>query len=575
MKHLAAILGIAGLLVLGCGGLGERLWPAPSQQGVTITTAYPGAPPPDVEHSISVPVELAVLGIEGVQGVESLSLEGASVVTAWYDPREVDPYALRSAVLEGLQRAESSLPQDAEASWLGSAASPDRLLARVAVTGSEGWQACARDLAQQALTVPGVDRVLTAGLDTERLVIRVSTGRLGAANLGLDDVQRALADTTPHPSGALIRVPTLQAVRSIDELGHTVLVQRDGVPVYLSDVARIEVDSRPSAPRVVLDQQPAALLTFFHQPQADRASTLSALGQAMEAVEARCPAGSVSVSMAPSAQVLAVELGLVADEAARRELAGQVEAIARSMAPADVLLELGRPAHTDLSSALPERARLMLRYDRPPPDSSMGELVAALRTLPTLRVLGWEGPGSRTELLLRGEDHAPLPQVAEDLVRALELSLQQTAVDPGLIPEHPEIHIDADRERLAAYGISPVELAEAARAAIACLPLGEVGDGDADTLPVELCSVDEGDSPMLALLYSQLRAADGQLVPLSAVASVELRAAPGALLRVDLYPALRLRITSTEPDQRVLDKAVADTLEVLDLPAGVSVELQP
>lgn len=575
MKPLALTASIAGLLVLGCGGLGECLSSAPWRQGITVTTDYPGASPAEVEHAISIPLELSIVGLEGVQGVESLSTEGASVVTAWYDPSEVDPYALRSATLEALQRAEATLPQDSEAPWMGSAAPQDRLLTRVAMGGSDGWQGCAHDLARQALTVPGVDRVLTAGLDTERLVIQVDPGRLGATGLTLDDVQRALTSTEPHPTGALIRVPALQGARTIEELGHTVLAVRGGVPVVLSDLASIGVDTKPSAPLVFLDQRPGAMLSFLHQPQADRTTTLHALGQAMEAVEARCPAGAVSVNMAPSAQVLAAELELPPGAQARMELAEHIEAISLGTAPDDVLLELGRPAHSALPRALPERARLLLRYDSPPPEGTTADLISALQALPGLRVLGWEGPGSRIGLLLRGEDHASLTHGAELLEQALHLPSHQTVVDDGLLPERPEIIIDADRERLAVLGITMADLSRAVRAATDCLPVGEVGEPGSDRLPVELCSLGDGDSPMQSLLYTQLRAPDGQAVPLSQVAGVELRAAPAALLRVDLYPALRLRISSTEPDARKLHDTMFELLEGLELPAGVSVELTP
>jgi multidrug efflux pump subunit AcrB len=575
VRRLVLATGLLGSLALGCGGLGAGLLSTPAPQGITITTEYPGASPAEVEHTISIPVELAVVVIEGVQGVESLSTESASVVTAWYDPGEVEPYALRSALLEALQRSAPTLPQDADTPRLGAAAPQDRLLTRVAVGGAEGWQACARDLADRALTVPGVDRVLTAGLDTQRVVIQVDPDRLGAMGLAIEDVHWALTSTMLLPSDTSLRVTTLRNARSIEELGRVVLTVPTGVPLVLSDLASIQVDTRPSAPIVFLDQRPAALLSFLHQPQADRASTLRSLGQALEAVEARCSAGAQLQHMTPSAQVLALELDLPPGDEARTALAKHVEAIELDTAPAAVVLELGRPLYPGPGSALTERARLLLRYDRPPPDGTMAELIGALQASPGLRVLSWEGPGSHLELLLRGEDHAALTQSARQLAQALALPSQQTVVHDGLPPERPEIDLEVDEVRLAAYGISLAELHRAVRIATACLPVGEPGQPGADALPVELCSSPEGESPMQSVLGTRLRTPDGQAVPLSAVANVELHAAPAASLRVDLFPALRLGITSTEPDGRKLEAAVLEQLDELQLPAGVSVELRP
>ena len=560
-----------GLLVLGCGGLGSLTQRDPTQRGVTITTAYPGASPTEVEQGISMSVETSIVGVSGVDRVESLSLEGASVVTAWYTPKHTDMYALRVALMERLQQAQAMIPDDAESPYLGDATPQHRVLTRVAIKGSDGWQACARALTHEAMTVPGVDRALAAGLDNQRLAIRVHAAHLSAAGLSMDDLQGVMAGSVPHPSGALIRIVEPKP-GSIEDLDRTVIALRDARPIYLSDVATIGIETDPQASAVSLDGQPAALLSFYRHPDAQHATVMHALGQAMERVLARCEVTPLSLNMAPSDGVLAVDLELPGDESHRNELAQRITAIGRIMEPANVLLELGRPAHPSLGFAAPERARLVLRFDPAPAPDVMAELIGSLRTLPELEVLGWEGPGSRSELMLRGGDHDLLASVADTITESLWVPDQQTAVHDGSLPVSPEILIDVDRERLGAYGLSPMQISQAVRAATDCLPAGELGT-PGDSIPVVLCSTEPGQSPGQALLDASVTTVDGSVVPITAVASIELRSAPGALFRSDLLPALRLEITSTEPFERRLREAVQATIEQQALPAGVSVEL--
>ena len=573
MNRLIAASCAAGLLVLGCGGLGSLLDSEPTLQAVAIHTDYPGASPEEVEHTITIPIEASVASVAGVQRVQSRTVEGGSVVTVWYEPRTTDGYALRAALLEQLQQTASMLPAEAESSWLGNAHSSERLLARVAITGSEGWQRCATSMAQAATTVAGVEYAELVGLAGDRMVVQVDTARLGMVGLTLDQLQLALSGASSEfaADGFLLRASS--APSSIEELANTVVTMADELPVRLSDIASIRVEQDPQAPMVLLDGQPAALLSIHPQPGAARATVLDKLAPAMERAQAQCPASLISQNMAPSAMVLAVEIETPATEGIDRELAERIQALSAVVEPSDVLLELGRPSHTALDAPRPERARLMLRFDAAPPERTMQELVGSLRTQPELEVLSWEGPGSRLELLLEAQEHALLPSIAATLAEQLFMPGHETAVDDGRLPDSPQITIQADRERLAALGSSQAQLAESARAAMACLPVELGVGGAAGAMPVVLCSTAPGDSPMQSLLYASIRTPDGRQVPITEVASIEISSAPGALDREDLGPAIRLQITSTEPRERKLREAVMEQVLQLELPPGVSVEL--
>ena len=66
--------------VLGYRRLGTDLYPDVSFPFVTITTAYPGASPEDIEQTVTRPVEDAVSSIPGIKSVFSWSREDVSMV---------------------------------------------------------------------------------------------------------------------------------------------------------------------------------------------------------------------------------------------------------------------------------------------------------------------------------------------------------------------------------------------------------------------------------------------------------------------------------------------------------------
>ncbi len=569
MRPLPAIAATVGLLVLGCGGLFERARDQ-TREGVTIATAYPGASPAEVEQLITAPVELAVAAEPGVRAVESRSSEGWSMVTAWFEPGRTDPYAMRASLLERMQIASGSLPEDAEPSLLLDAGAEDGLLTRVAVTGAEGWEACASDLERAALTTPGVRQVVSSGLEGPRVVVEADPARLAAYGLDSGELSSALMAAPAHPSGALIRVPTA-GTQQLDSLGERVVAMRDGAPVLLRDVATIRLDRDPHAPVVVLDGMRAGLLTIYHQPGADPQTVRAGLARALEPVELSCGQGLIAQRLPPGERVRALRLELPAGGEELMSLAQPLAEIAARAGAESVLMELGSPSDSGLALTT-QHAQLILRYAEPPEAAPVAVLMRAVQALPGLALLGWEGPGSRTLLLLRGPDHDSVQAVAEELSDALDAVGGTVAVDDGLPPPGPSVDVEADRTRLAAYGLTQAQLAQAVRAASSCLPGGSVDDGGGLQLPLTLCV---GNDSIDTLADQPLITPDGSVVPLGAVATITLSTSASARSRWDMAPAVTLAITSDEPSERRLREAVLELVSLHPLPAGVSAELLP
>ena len=106
------------MLVLVVGGfiaslqIKKEVFPEFSLDRISVTVAYPGASPEDVEQGIVLVVEEALQGIEGIDEITSTAGEGNAAVVA-----ELTDAADANAVFQDVQQAVlriNTFPQDAE-----------------------------------------------------------------------------------------------------------------------------------------------------------------------------------------------------------------------------------------------------------------------------------------------------------------------------------------------------------------------------------------------------------------------------------------------------------------------------
>ena len=102
------------LLVLGAVGLtrlGTDLFPDVSLPVVSVTIVYPGASPAEVETQVTKPVEDAVISINGIDRVRSLSRDSLSTVIIMFK-LGVDVQEAATQVRERVAQTRFQLPAD-------------------------------------------------------------------------------------------------------------------------------------------------------------------------------------------------------------------------------------------------------------------------------------------------------------------------------------------------------------------------------------------------------------------------------------------------------------------------------
>ena len=218
---------------------------------VMIQVRYPGASTEAVERDVTKKIEEAVNPIEGVDRMESSSLEGYSTIFIQFT-LQTKVMNAQADVRSAIDRIRSDLPVDIDPPVVSRFDFRQNPIVSLSLSG-QGW--ALRDLTRLATetisrrleTVDGVGSVtVVGGLDREIHVL-VIPARMDALGVSPDMVIAALRrENMDTPAGRVEQGNAEQLVRVkgrvVDpaEFGSIVVTTRNGAPVRLGEVARIE-----------------------------------------------------------------------------------------------------------------------------------------------------------------------------------------------------------------------------------------------------------------------------------------------------------------------------------------------
>lgn len=230
---------------------------------VVVVTEAPGMAPGEVEQLVTFPLESALMGIPGAIAVRSLTKLGLSMITVVFED-DIDVYFARQLVNERLLEARSRIPEGLEPT-LGPVATAfgeiylytldsDRLSLMDLKTLHE-WQ-----IKYQLRAVPGVGEINTWGGLTQQFHVVVDPVRLRALGLSLRDIFERIRDNNSNFGAGFIThgaeqytVRGLGRATKIADLNDIVVAGRQGRPIFLRDVATIQVGALPRQGAVTRD----------------------------------------------------------------------------------------------------------------------------------------------------------------------------------------------------------------------------------------------------------------------------------------------------------------------------------
>ncbi|MCK6553817.1 CusA/CzcA family heavy metal efflux RND transporter [Candidatus Binatia bacterium] len=265
-ERFLVLIGVAALVVVGVTAyetIPVEAFPDLTSNQVVIVAEAPGLAVPEVEHRIAYPIETAVMGVPGAEQVRSLSKFGLAMVTVVFDD-DVPTYFARQLVTERLNDARARLPAGVEPT-LGPVATAFGEIYHYLIEGDDNDLMTRKTLhdwevRQRLRSVKGVGEVNSWGGQTRQFQVVVDPRKLEKYGLALRQVLRALADNNTAFGGGFIEhrserytVRGLGLAAGVDDLKRIVLASKDGVPVFVGDVADVIVAPMPRNGAVTRD----------------------------------------------------------------------------------------------------------------------------------------------------------------------------------------------------------------------------------------------------------------------------------------------------------------------------------
>ncbi len=314
--HQRVIVVAFSLFLVGCGTwsaltMDIDVFPNLNRPRVVIMTEAHGMAPEEVEALISIPLESAINGANGVEAVRSSSAVGISVIYVEFD-WGTDIHNDRQIVMERLALVQDSMPEGVKPQL----APISSIMGQIVMIGmwSEGGKTKpleVRRLAdwvvrQRLLTIPGVSQVFTMGGGRKQFQVLVNPDELLKYGVTLHDVKRAVAESNQNATGGYLDeqgpkeflVRSIGRIQNLEDLKKVVVTVRNQRPVVLAQVADVvegaQVKRGDSSAYVKNDSGqfsggPAVVLTVNKQPEADTRAVTDEIMKALKDVQASLP----------------------------------------------------------------------------------------------------------------------------------------------------------------------------------------------------------------------------------------------------------------------------------------------
>ncbi len=318
----------AGLFTIGLISLnriGQELFPEATLPAIVAFTAYPGVGPYEIESDVTVEIEDAVSGINGLEHINSTSREGLSTVRMSFSAGTDIDSALID-VREALHGIEDDLPARAERSELfkfeGGLYPSLELNVYSEIEGLDLRRLVEQEIEPQLERVPGVARVDLYGGREAAVMVRLALDDLGRHNIAISEALAAFeGENITLPGGLMdfgdheLSLRTIGEFKEIDDIGEVLVASRGGVPIYLRDIAEIAFDYKPQEEYVTAGGADGLRLEVHKQPGYNTVDVNDEVLRRLELLRPRLPASLRIETQVNQADQVRDSIGGVVDAA--------------------------------------------------------------------------------------------------------------------------------------------------------------------------------------------------------------------------------------------------------------------
>ena len=214
-----------------------------------VITQYPGHAAEEVEEQVTIPLERELNGVPGLQVMRSHSTFGLSLITLVFQDG-IDDYWARQRIQERINGVD--LPPGASPG-LDPLTSPIGEIYRYTLESSFRNERELKEL-QEWVVIPrlkqvtGVADVTNFGGETTQFQLIVDPAKLAQYNVALKQVTDAIQANNANAGGSIVVrgeqgyvVRGIGLIRSLQDLGNIVILQKNGTPVFLKNLGSLEL----------------------------------------------------------------------------------------------------------------------------------------------------------------------------------------------------------------------------------------------------------------------------------------------------------------------------------------------
>lgn len=305
-RPVLAIVTVLLVVVFGYIGLTRmpvREFPDIDVPMISIRTSYDGASASVVETKITEIIEGAVAGIEGLDSIESISMDGFSRVTLEFSVnRDID--AAANDVRDKVSRILSRLPDEADSPVVAKYDSSNSPVMICAVTSNKMTRMELTDYVDRYLldrfsVIEGVADASILGAQEQSMRIWLNRTAMAARGITVSDIEDTLEKENVENPGGRIESHEREFVVRLSRQYHTVddfksmVLKRsdDGNYIRLGDVADVQLGPRNTRQMFTANMQPMIGIGIYKQSTANTLTVSSGAQKLIRELQNNLPKG--------------------------------------------------------------------------------------------------------------------------------------------------------------------------------------------------------------------------------------------------------------------------------------------
>ena len=302
-KKFALVFSLAFIAigVLSVVGMQRDQFPTVDFEVLSITTAYPGASPEDVEKSVTNIIEEELLSVSGIKEITSTSREGISSIIVTLEADLKDVTTVKNDVRNAINRVKAFPEEVTDLPQVVDFNITEFPIITINIDGANSDYALARqitdDLETALLKIKGVASIDKNGYLKSEIQIKVDPIKLDKYNISINEVISAISTRNArftvggnNQESLEKNIVILSEFQSIDEIKDVVIKSSfDGPVIRLDDIANVFRGEEEETSITRVNGTKGFVLQIKKQDQADIIRTVKRVRERVSELQENYP----------------------------------------------------------------------------------------------------------------------------------------------------------------------------------------------------------------------------------------------------------------------------------------------